>query len=164
MEYINYVFLLYYLNKLKSMYKIDFFQIELFNMVKIAQEIILIAKTHEVNMIYLHGDLGMGKTTLSKNLIAILCNISVDAVNSPTFTIVNNYKGQDCMINHFDLYRLNNTAELINIGIEDLVVNSLNIIEWPELAKQLNLSKKYLEVFLKCSTNDTRDIKIILND
>lgn len=94
----------------------------------------------------LTGDLGAGKTTLTKYL---LDNLGVKVpVNSPSFIILNQYLGTNNLnINHMDAYRLTKNEDL---GLyEELFENSLNIIEWPE---RLNLDwKKYPHLQLKIS-------------
>jgi tRNA threonylcarbamoyladenosine biosynthesis protein TsaE len=82
------------------------------------------------------GQMGAGKTTLSKELIK---QLGVDeSVQSPTFSLVNEYlnkKGQS--IYHFDLYRLKNVQEALAIGIEEyLDSGNYCIIEWPEQAEE----------------------------
>ena len=83
------------------------------------------------------GQMGAGKTTLSKELIKQL-GVG-ESVQSPTFSLVNEYmnmKGQS--IYHFDLYRLTNVQEAIAIGIEEyLDSGNYCIIEWPEQAEEL---------------------------
>ena len=83
------------------------------------------------------GQMGAGKTTLSKELIKQL-GVG-ESVQSPTFSLVNEYlnkKGQS--IYHFDLYRLKNVQEALAIGIEEyLDSGNYCIIEWPEQAEEL---------------------------
>jgi tRNA threonylcarbamoyladenosine biosynthesis protein TsaE len=83
------------------------------------------------------GQMGAGKTTLSKELIKQLG--VVESVQSPTFSLVNEYQseGGQC-IYHFDLYRLKNVQEALAIGIEEyLDSGNYCIIEWPEQAEDL---------------------------
>jgi len=91
------------------------------------------------SVVGLFGNLGSGKTQFVKGI----CNYFnvKDIVNSPTFIIVNEYKGFDnnsnssININHFDLYRLKSMDELMEIGLEGYVNdNSVCLIEWAELA------------------------------
>ena len=78
-----------------------------------------------------YGDMGVGKTTLIKALSKKLG--STEIVNSPTFSIVNEYKLAEGLIYHFDFYRVNNEEEALNFGIEDyLFSNQWIFIEWPE--------------------------------
>jgi len=84
----------------------------------------------------LSGDLGAGKTTFSKSMIAALgC---IDEVTSPTFSIINEYALKDSLIYHIDLYRLNSLQEALDIGIEDYLYSGYDcFIEWPNLIKPL---------------------------
>ena len=85
------------------------------------------------SIIFLYGDLGAGKTTLSQYIINDILAIDQDVV-SPTYTYYN--KIQD--IYHFDLYRLTSYDEFVSIGGEEILDNNdgVIIIEWPELIEK----------------------------
>lgn len=111
------------------------------------------AKGLEVNTIVgLFGNLGSGKTQFVKGICQ---HFRVrDIVNSPTFILMNQYKGYDnfnkpLTINHFDLYRLKNHDELIELGIESYAnQSSVCLIEWAELWEAYsrdNLAKVYFD-------------------
>lgn len=84
------------------------------------------------DVIALSGDLGMGKTTLTRGLIRSLIE-GLEELPSPTFTLVQTYECPEFLIWHFDLYRLEDPSEVIEIGFED-ALDDVCLIEWPEKA------------------------------
>lgn len=98
-------------------------------------------------VITLDGDLGAGKTTLTK---AICAGYGVtEEVTSPTFALVHVYDAPKSAVYHVDLYRLDSPRDLQNIGWDDLVqADALLIIEWPERAKEL-LPETHLPIQLR---------------
>ena len=85
-----------------------------------------------------YGEMGAGKTTFIKALCEALG--VRDAINSPTFAIVNEYVGRDTdrLIYHFDFYRIRSLAEALDIGTEDYFESSSwCFIEWPERIESL---------------------------
>jgi len=118
---------------------------------------ILVQKTNTKTWLF-YGDMGVGKTTLIKNLIRLLG--SEDEVSSPTFSIVNEYKLNDEKIYHFDLYRIKDTEEAYNFGIEDyLNSNYWTFIEWPEKIESI-LDTDVDKIILKFDTKTCRTIMI----
>ncbi|WP_185287359.1 tRNA (adenosine(37)-N6)-threonylcarbamoyltransferase complex ATPase subunit type 1 TsaE [Chryseobacterium lactis] len=87
------------------------------------------------NILLLKGNLGAGKTTFTQFLLK---NLGYEEeVNSPTYSIVNEYSTPKGKVYHFDLYRLKNIEEVYDIGIEEYLDNSfLCIIEWPEVYEE----------------------------
>lgn len=80
-------------------------------------------------VVALHGDLGMGKSEIARTIIQTLRGADT-VVPSPTFTIVQNYDG----ISHFDLYRIEDADELVEVGLQHAMENDITLIEWPEVA------------------------------
>jgi tRNA threonylcarbamoyladenosine biosynthesis protein TsaE len=110
------------------------------------------------DIICLSGDLGAGKTTLVKGLASGL-RIKEDHVNSPTFVLLNIYEGKLPLF-HFDLYRMNSTAEILEIGYEEFFYGQgVAVIEWAERLDDL-MPKEYLSIELIHKGEDTRDIVI----
>lgn len=83
-------------------------------------------------VVALHGDLGMGKSEIARTIIQTLCGADT-VVPSPTFTIVQNYDG----ISHFDLYRIEDASELVEVGLSHAMANDITLIEWPEIATEM---------------------------
>lgn len=113
------------------------------------------------------GEMGAGKTTF----IHALCEMLgvEDAVSSPTFAIINEYhfsfKGNDQKIYHMDWYRMRDTEEAINAGIEDCVNDSTaySFIEWPEKAREL-LPAKHLWISITETAPGERLMQVFGND
>ena len=84
----------------------------------------------------LDGDLGTGKTVLTQGLAAGLG--ITEHVNSPTFTIVQEYEGGRLPLYHFDVYRIGNVEEMDEIGYEDYFYgNGVCLIEWADLIREI---------------------------
>lgn len=82
-------------------------------------------------VVYLHGDLGAGKTTLAR---ALLQHLGVrGAIRSPTYTLIERYGAPGCEVAHLDLYRIADPEELLYLGLDDLADQvRLWLVEWPE--------------------------------
>ena len=88
------------------------------------------------DVIFLYGEMGVGKTTFVKYLINGFQkenNQITTEVTSPTFNILNEYQIKKIKINHYDLYRLSSTDKLKDLNLFDDKLNSITLIEWPEI-------------------------------
>lgn len=83
------------------------------------------------DVVFLKGDLGAGKTTLARQIIADLCGI--EDAPSPTYTLVQVYEtANDIPLWHVDLYRIEAPGELDELGFDDAFDDAITLIEWPE--------------------------------
>ena len=106
-----------------------------------------------------YGDMGVGKTTLIKALVKQLG--SLENVNSPTFSIVNEYELKDGLIYHFDLFRISNEEEALNFGIADyLYSNHWIFMEWPEKLGDL-IPENFNKIEIKVNLDGSRTLKLI---
>ena len=84
------------------------------------------------SVICLEGDLGAGKTLFCKAFISAFAGVDEDAVQSPTFIYQNTYPCHQGELHHFDLYRLNNAQDFLDLGFFDyLNPYSISLVEWP---------------------------------
>tara|TARA_B100001057_G_scaffold67603_1_gene61310 strand:+ start:3270 stop:3725 length:456 start_codon:yes stop_codon:yes gene_type:complete len=105
------------------------------------------------DIVFLYGDIGVGKTTFTKYLINFLQkknNLELTEVTSPTFNLLNEYQIKDIKINHYDLFRLKSVGELKNLDLFSDRESSITIVEWPEIIQEkpknlIELKFKYAE-------------------
>jgi ATPase, YjeE family len=96
------------------------------------------------DLLFLSGDLGAGKTTLTKGIAESL-GIEAD-ITSPTFQIQKSYQGR-CMLYHLDLYRLKSQAELDIIEADEIADTGIAVVEWGDLLRdKLNLDHLTIEI------------------
>ena len=91
------------------------------------------------DIIYLYGEIGVGKTTFVKYLINSLQkknNLTVTEVISPTFALLNEYQIKQFKINHFDLFRIKSSKEIENLNLFTDRSSSITLIEWPQKIKK----------------------------
>ena len=109
------------------------------------------------DVIFLYGEIGVGKTTFVRFFINNLENkngIKNSDVLSPTFNIVYDYDVGNKKIFHYDLYRLKNYKEISQLGIFETSSDSIKIVEWPELIEskprdRIDIKFQYLKFMLK---------------
>ena len=119
----------------------------------------------ENDLIYLVGEIGVGKTTFARSLINYLQSkqgLNITEVPSPTFNLLYEYNLKKFKIMHYDLYRIKEEKELINLGLFSDEQDSIKIIEWPNLIKT-SFSDK-LEIHIGYGNKDNeneREINLI---
>tara|TARA_Y100001970_G_scaffold245386_1_gene312393 strand:- start:760 stop:1215 length:456 start_codon:yes stop_codon:yes gene_type:complete len=120
-------------------------------------------KVSEEDCIFLIGEIGVGKTTFTRYFINYLQQkkgVKQTEVLSPTFNLLYEYDIKNLKVMHYDLYRIKNKKELTELGIFGEGINSIKIIEWPELV-ETNLPNR-LELHLKHSDNENeRELSVV---
>ncbi len=113
-------------------------------------------------VICLNGDLGVGKTVFTKGFAKGLG--IMEPVVSPTFTIMQSYTGGVMPLYHFDVYRIEDPAEMDEIGYEDCFFGQgVSLVEWSELIKEL-IPEKHIEITIKKDLSkgfDFRNIEVV---
>jgi tRNA threonylcarbamoyladenosine biosynthesis protein TsaE len=108
--------------------------------------------------ITLHGDLGAGKTTLTRHLLQALG--VTGRIKSPTYTIVESYETAGFQVWHFDFYRFNDPQEWEDAGFRDIFASSgLKLVEWPQKAEGL-LPRADLDIALMTEGESTRRVTL----
>jgi tRNA threonylcarbamoyladenosine biosynthesis protein TsaE len=85
------------------------------------------------DVIALRGVLGSGKTELARALLRARAGAAIE-VPSPSYTLVQDYRFPDLLIRHIDLYRIQHSAELLELGLEAPAADEAWLVEWPEHA------------------------------
>ena len=91
------------------------------------------------DIIFLYGEMGVGKTTFIKYLINTLQKdnkLNQTEITSPTFNLLNEYQIDKVRIEHYDLFRLKSAQELKNLGLFEDSLNTITLIEWPQIIKE----------------------------
>ena len=110
----------------------------------------LIKKLKPGNIVFLYGEMGVGKTTFVRYLINKLQknnDLEITEVNSPTFNLLNEYKFNKIKINHYDLFRVKSDKEIKDLDLFKDNNSSITFIEWPEIIKKK--PKNLIELFFK---------------
>jgi tRNA threonylcarbamoyladenosine biosynthesis protein TsaE len=115
------------------------------------------------DVVFLYGEIGVGKTTFTRNFINHLQKqkgVKETEVLSPTFNLLYEYDIKNLKVMHYDLYRIKNSKDLDQLGIFKENFSSIKIFEWPELI-ETNLENR-LELHLKYSNNENeRELNIV---
>jgi tRNA threonylcarbamoyladenosine biosynthesis protein TsaE len=119
----------------------------------------LAAHLRSPGFMILQGELGSGKTTLTKGIVSGLGAAEADEVTSPSFTLVHEY-GHDKKVYHVDLYRIEEAQELLTLGLEDLLAQqATTIVEWGERMGE-DLPAPRLLVQMEYLSDEKRRIKV----
>jgi tRNA threonylcarbamoyladenosine biosynthesis protein TsaE len=119
----------------------------------------LISNLPKSGVVLIEGQMGAGKTTTVRNILASLSNDPFQG--SPTFSLVNEYRSKSGQaIFHFDLYRIEHPSELQAIGIEEYFeINSLSFVEWPEKSMDF-LPDEKIWMYISVGNNNERIIEL----
>ena len=114
------------------------------------------------NVVFLYGEMGVGKTTFIRYLINNFQKnnkLEITEVTSPTFNLLNEYRINQFKINHYDLYRLKKTEEIKNLDLFEDIINTITLIEWPQIIKKK--PKNLIElIFEYGKDHQTRSVQI----
>ena len=107
--------------------------------------------------IALYGDLGVGKTAFTRGFVSAICPTA--RVKSPTYTVVNEYRGGILPVFHFDMYRIDGEDDLYSTGFYDYLDSGYLLSEWSENIP-FALPKEHIAVTIEKSGVDTRRITL----
>lgn len=110
------------------------------------------------NIFFLYGEIGSGKTTF----VAEFCRQMgyFGEVSSPTFSLANVYQNDKILIFHLDLYRIKNTEEALDMGIEEyLYTGDICLVEWPQPIESV-VNETYCRLDFKADTEEFRSITV----
>ena len=114
------------------------------------------------DIIFLYGEIGVGKTTFVRYLVNRFQKenkLEITEVTSPTFNLLSEYQINQIKINHYDLFRLKSSEEIINLDLFGDSKNSITLIEWPQMIKEK--PKNLIELYFEYEKNhQTRSIQI----
>ena len=121
-----------------------------------AEDFLVLTKGH--SLIAFYAPMGAGKTTFTTAICRAL-GVESDAVSSPTFSIVNEYRTESGdSVFHFDFYRINRIAEALDIGFYDYIDSGcLCLMEWPENIEEI-LPEETLKVSISVEDNGSRTV------
>ena len=106
------------------------------------------------DLVFLYGEIGVGKTTFVRYLINGFQkenNLKLTEVTSPTFNLINEYEINQFKINHYDLFRIKSLDEIRNLDLFDDMLNSITLVEWPQIINKK--PKNLIELIFKYNDN-----------
>ena len=99
----------------------------------------LLKKLKPGNIVFLYGEMGVGKTTFVRYLINKFQendNLKITEITSPTFNLLNEYQLHKIKINHYDLFRIKSNREIKGLSLFENNNSSITLIEWPEIIEK----------------------------
>ena len=114
-------------------------------------------------IVYLYGEMGVGKTTFVRYLIHQFQKnkkLHITEVTSPTFNLLNEYVINDLVIKHYDLFRLKDESEITNLDLFENNQNTITLIEWPQLISKNKSIKSIDLIFSYENELNNRSVKI----
>ena len=114
--------------------------------------------------IFLYGEIGIGKTTFVKYLVNQFQenqNLELTEVTSPTFNLLNEYEINDLVIKHYDLFRLKDKSEILNLNLFENNKEFITLIEWPQLVDNKYTTKSIDIKFIY--ENEFNNRSVIIN-
>lgn len=118
----------------------------------------LAAELKPGSVVLLRGDLGAGKTTMVKGIAEGFHAAEAEAVTSPTFTLIHEYRGPKVTLYHIDLYRIDTQRELDTLALDDLMEpNTILLIEWGEKFERF-AKERDVEIAIEHRGGDERQI------
>ena len=121
----------------------------------------LAAELKPGSIVLLRGDLGAGKTTMVKGIAEGFNAAEAEAVTSPTFTLIHEYRGPEVTLYHIDLYRIDTQRELDTLALDDLMEpNTILLIEWGEKFSRF-VRERDAEIAIEHQGGDQRHITFV---
>jgi tRNA threonylcarbamoyladenosine biosynthesis protein TsaE len=114
----------------------------------------ILKKLKPGNIVFLYGEMGVGKTTFVRYLINKFQkndNLKITEITSPTFNLLNEYQLNKIKINHYDLFRVKSIEETKDLDLFENNNSSITLIEWPEIIKKK--PKNLIELIFKYDDN-----------
>jgi tRNA threonylcarbamoyladenosine biosynthesis protein TsaE len=112
------------------------------------------------SIVLLRGDLGAGKTTMVKGIAEGFKAAEAEAVTSPTFTLIHEYRGPEVTLFHIDLYRIDTQRELDTLALDDLMEpNTILLIEWGEKFERF-AKERDVEIAIEHKGGEHREVSV----